>query len=282
MLRAKHSYREGVHGERGVRMNIVAAMNKKGGVGKTITVANLGVALAEKGMRVLLVDFDPQGDLSRSFGVGPDDSAVRVEDLLAGAGSPESAAIVIPDIPGRGSLRLLAASPALRAQTHRLMDTQAGALSAALDAFNGDVDLCLMDTPAGENPFSAAALIACDDVLVPILPGFNEVNALGRVLDELEAEAERGGSPVGLLGVLFVNCDPRWKTLKEYRMHLREQDIDTFQTPVPRHQPVTDHARYGLPTIMLDPDSSVAMAYRTLAGDVALRLIAENRLELAA
>ena len=73
-----------------------------------------------------------------------------------------------------------------------------------------------------------------------------------------------------------MNADSRWRSTKEYGRHLQamaaEQRLALFDTIIPRHQPVTDHARYGLPTVWLRPASSVAVAYRALAEEVEGRL----------
>jgi chromosome partitioning protein len=79
-----------------------------------------------------------------------------------------------------------------------------------------------------------------------------------------------------MLGVLVLNADARWRSTKEYGSHLAamaaEQRLALFDTVIPRHQPVTDHARFGLPTVWLRPSSSVAIAYRALAHEVTGRL----------
>jgi chromosome partitioning protein len=75
-----------------------------------------------------------------------------------------------------------------------------------------------------------------------------------------------------------LNADPRWRSTKEYGGHLAtmasEERLALFETAIPRHQPVTDHARYGLPTVWLRPASTVAVAYRRLAEEVRERLVA--------
>src|SRR3954452_16343302 len=104
-----------------------------------------------------------------------------------------------------------------------------------------------------------------------MLPGCHELRAVTRVLDVLDERASQEATPVHLLGVLVVNADPRWRTTREYAEHLAAMaladEIALFDVMVPRHQPVTAHAtRYGLPTTLLRPRSTVALAYRALAG----------------
>lgn len=256
----------------------IAVVNAKGGVGKTLTVANLGPALAARGLRVLLLDFDPQADLSASWGIEDDYLGVRVEQLLADPALDPRDAYVELSVPdgASGRLGLLPASLELRGRTAQLLED--GALLGMLDAYRDVVDVILVDTPAGESVFSAQALVAADEVLVPLLPGYHEVRALQRVLDEIDRQADIGGTTVGLLGVLFVNAEGRWRTMKAYLPHLDEdEDLGVFETIVERHQPVTDHARWGKPTLLLKRRNRVSRAYEELAGEVIARLAARRR-----
>lgn len=255
----------------------IAVVNSKGGVAKTLTVANLGPALAARGLRVLLIDFDPQADLSASWSVEDDYAGLRVEQLLDDPGlDPIDAWIELP-IPesGTGRLGLLPTSRQLKGQTAQLLEHHV--LVGVLDAFRDAVDVILVDTPAGESVFSAEALVAADEVLVPVLPGYHEVRALQRVLDEIDRQAEAEGTTIGLLGVLFVNAEGRWKTMKSYLPHLGDdEDLGVFSTIVERHQPVTDHARRGKPTLLLKSRNRVSRAYEQLADEVIVRLAARS------
>ena len=118
--------------------------------------------------------------------------------------------------------------------------------------------------------------MAADAAIVPLLPGYHELRALTRALDVLDERAEGAKTRLTLLGALVLNADPRWRSTKEYGSHLAamadEHRLALFDTVIPRHQPVTDHARYGLPTVWLRPASTVAVAYRQLADEVAARL----------
>lgn len=255
-------------------MTRIAVLSHKGGVGKTITAANVAGALAVRGLSVLMVDFDPQADLSASWGVEEDHDAPRIEALLAAADGRSRAGAIVDVTPPacRGRLGLLAAGGALRAQTGPLIAGPPERLSALLDGLAHGIDVTLIDTPAGETIFGAQAMVAASQVIVPLLPGYHELRALTRVLDGLDRQTERLETDISLLGVLVVNADLRWRTTREYRAHLDGEAIPLFDGVVPRRQAVTGHARYGQPTVLLDPDHAVAAAYQRVADEVIVRL----------
>ena len=247
-------------------------MSEKGGVAKTLTVANLGPALAARGLRVLLVDFDPQGDLSASFGVEDDDQLVRVEELLAGGHDADGALVDVAPAGLAGRLWLLAASRELRGQTARLLRGAGDGLAGLLDAIDTPTDVVLVDTPAGETIFAAQAIVAAAEIIVMVLPGYHELRALTRLLDSIDRQSEAAGSDVSLLGVLIANADARWRTTRDYAAHLAAEGLPLFGTVIPRRQAVTGHARYGAPTILLEPGNAVAHAYAAVAGEIVDRL----------
>jgi chromosome partitioning protein len=256
----------------------IAVLSQKGGVGKTVTVGNLGVGLAELGLRVLMVDFDPQADLSASFGLDEDDPRPRIEQFLGGRDGCIGDAVCDVQIDGgEGRLALLpTAYEELRRQTARLLDGSRRDLADLLESVRTEFDVALIDTPAGDTVFGRQAMVAADEVIVPMLPGYHELRALTRVLDLIDERADQEATRVQLLGVLLLNADQRWRTTREYGEHLaamaREQEIALFDVVIPRHQPVTGHARYGQPTTLLRPRSTVALAYRELAREVVDRV----------
>lgn len=263
-------------------MIVLTVLSQKGGVGKTITVANLAAAFALEGLRVLMVDFDPQSDLSASWGIGDDEDRLRVDDVLLDPEIAVEDALIDLTPPGAPALKLLPASRRLRTLTSRLLSGDMGELSRLLDATDGPFDLVVIDTPAGETVFGAQAIRASHETIVTLLPGYNEIRALHRVLDDIDAQADQVGVDLGLLGVLLVNVDPRWKSTREYAAALRDEDVALLETIIPRRVGVTAHARYGRPTILLEPDSRVGCAYRDTAREVLGRLQAHHGLRFAA
>lgn len=258
-------------------MVTIAVLSQKGGVGKTLTTSNLAAGLTDQGLRVLIVDFDPQADLSASWGVEEDDGRPRVEDSIANTSQdPREAIVRLPVELGRAAVALLpTAYERLRRQTARLLGGE-GQLARLIEPLTAEFDVTVIDTPAGDTVFGRQAMAAADFAIVPMLPGFHELRAMTRALDLIESRSCEERTSLELLGVLLVNADPRWRSTKEYARHLdamaEADEISLFDSVIPRHQPVTEHARFGLPTIWLRPNSSVAVAYRQLALEVGQRL----------
>lgn len=262
-------------------MHRVLVWTGKGGTGKTTTVANTAPELAGLGYRVLMVGFDPQGDLESTFGVDDDDpGVVRVEQLLGGGIDPRDAPVSIElQGTGQGNLRLLASSSDLNAATAAVARRNFEDLDRLLDAFD-DVDVALIDTQGAFSPLSHTAARAADSVLFCMEPGYYEYRALARRLADLEELERDEGWAVTPLGVLFVRCDARSRHMREYREHFADADsfggeaLYVFEAHTRQQSSVRDHPRLEQPTVVAEPASNVAADYRAFAAELVERMAA--------
>lgn len=250
----------------------------KGGTGKTTTVANVGPELARLGYRVLMVGFDPQGDLEVTFGIeNGDRSIVRVEQLLGGGIDPRTAAVTIPVEGAQGTLQLLPCSEDLNGAIAGLARRGFQDLDVILEAFADEIDIALIDTQGALSPISHTAARAADSVVFPLEPGTYEFDALARRLEELEDIKRDEGWAIAPLGVLFVRTDGRSVRMREFRDHLADPEafgepLHVFETHTRQQSSVRDHPRLGLPTVLAEPDSNVADDYRRFARELVERI----------
>ncbi|RYJ07517.1 MAG: ParA family protein, partial [Actinomycetales bacterium] len=158
----------------------ISVVNQKGGVGKTTTVASLGAALTERGQRVLLVDLDPQGGLTFSLGIDPEDVDVTIGEVLLGKAKPDDAIVVTDDgmhlLPS--NITVTQAEEALVNRTGREQR-----LRVALDKVADDYDWILIDCPPTLGVLTVGALSASQKVLIPLQAETLAHRSVGQLLD---------------------------------------------------------------------------------------------------
>ena len=235
-------------------MFIVAFNTGKGGTGKTTSAANIAVAAAEMGCSVLAVDFDPQADLTVTFGIDEDDTAiVRVEQLLSGGIDPVGAALEVQSPALTGRLRILPTSEALIAQRAAIARRQFSDLERILDAFGDDTDLVLVDIPGSLTEHTYAGFRAADAVLLPLEPGVNEFRGIMRRLGDLESFGCEQGLHTACLGALFVRTPVRSRDMREFRESVDDAGVPVFDAHTRNQGAVRNDARRGGPTLLVHP-----------------------------
>jgi chromosome partitioning protein len=251
---------------------VIVLANHKGGVTKTTSTANLGAMLAEAGQRVLIVDCDPQANLSEAFGWGEDLPGERLEDLLA---HPDAAhrytpphalrPDVAPDLGWRERLRIIPCTDALADVAADLPGTVGDGyemrLRQILEPLRSQFDLVLLDTPPGLGNLSGMAVLAADGLLIPALAADLDVRGAGKLYDLVEAEVPG----LRILGVLLAASERRWRVTRDAAARMDADEMHVLPMHVPRAVRVASAPRYRAPTAVLEPDSMVSHAYRQLA-----------------
>jgi len=189
-------------------VKVLAVANQKGGVAKTTTVHSLGVALAEQGKQVLLVDLDPQACLTFSLGFDPDDLGTSLHDVLV---RRAKMADVRREVPGVEGLSVIPATIDLAgAEVHLLSRTgREHVLARALQPILSDHDVVLIDCPPSLGVLTINGLTAAEVVLIPLQCEALSHRGVGQLLETIEDVRQFANDKLGVLGVIPTMYDGR-------------------------------------------------------------------------
>lgn len=258
-------------------MPIIAVANQKGGVGKTTSTLNLGAALQEAGKRVLLVDMDPQGNLSVAAGIIDIDTVYpSVGDLLALAARGRTSSA--PGIEGAivkspSGMDVVPANASLSAAELGLVSAlnRESALAALLKPVEDKYDYILIDCLPSLGLLAINALRAAHGIVIPVQADFLAMQGLAQIFETIAAVREQLNPDLNILGVLLTLVDQRTAhsrdVVKVVRSSLAGQ-VNVFQTEVRLHVALKETAKAGRSILEYDGHSPSAQAYRNLAREV--------------
>nr|WP_308250898.1 ParA family protein [Nonomuraea rhizosphaerae] len=250
---------------------VVAMVNQKGGVGKTTTTINLGAALAEYGLKVLLVDFDPQGALCIGLGINPNSLEMSAYNLLMD--KHISAEEVLLQT-GVENLDLVPCNIDLSAAEVQLV-TEVGreyVLGRALKPLLPHYDVCLIDCQPSLGLLTVNALACAHGIIVPLECEFFALRGVALLMDTIAKVQERINSDLVIEGLLATMYDARTLHGREVVESLMGAFGDkVFHTVINRTVRFPDSTVAGEPITTFDPSSLGAAAYRELAREVLSR-----------
>jgi chromosome partitioning protein len=180
---------------------VVALLNQKGGVGKTTSTANLGAAFARLGKRVLLIDLDPQSNLSMHFGVEAEPTQPSVYDLLVGDGI-DAASVIVKAREGLDFMPAVTELALVEGELAQQPDMQR-TLERAVAPVAGDYDLILLDCPPSLGVLSVNALTMADEVFVPMLAHYLALRGLEKLLETVHMVSQGLNPRLRVTGVLL-------------------------------------------------------------------------------
>lgn len=249
---------------------VIACANQKGGVGKTTTVLSIGSYLALDGLRVLVVDSDPQGNATSGLGVEREALSASVYDILVGdievatvvqATSVENLFILPSDRSLAGAEVELVP---MRARERRLR-------RALREAVRG-YDFVLLDCPPSLGLLTVNALTAADSVLIPLQCEYYALEGLSQLMSTVDLIREHLNPSLVLKGVVLTMHDSRTAlagdVATEVRRHLGDRVFDTI---VPRSVRLAEAPSYGRPIVQYSGGSRGALAYRSVAAELLRR-----------
>ena len=246
---------------------IVALVNQKGGVGKTTTAISLGAYLAEAGQRVLLVDTDPQGNASSGLGIRPQDVQVGTYEVMIGKTELNTAIATTP----HQNLHLLPANQALAGANVELVDVENREfrLSKALEAARSQYNVILIDAPPSLGLVTINALVAADEVLIPVQSEYYALEGLSQLLQTIELVRTNLKPALALLGAVITLHDRRTKLASDVAREIRQYfPGKVFDTEIPRNVRLSEAPSYGKSILEYEPWSKGARAYRALATEL--------------
>ena len=244
--------------------NVIVLANQKGGVAKTTTTLNLGVALHEKGHRVLVIDLDPQGNLTMSQGMNPDAIDRSMFDVLVHR-IPISDIIKTVEVDvAVASIDLAGAELALSALIGRER-----ALEKALVEVRDRYDYILIDTPPSLGLLTINAFVAADGVIVPVQCEYLSLRGLVQLENTLAMVRENLNTKVHVMGIVPTMYDGRTLHAREAIEILEEHFGDlVYETRIRKTVRYAEAPVKGSSVLRYDPSGAAAQAYRDLAKEV--------------
>jgi chromosome partitioning protein len=251
--------------------------NQKGGVGKTTSAVNIGAALAMGGLRTLIIDLDPQGNASTAFGVARDEVNGMYEVIIKDLPIKD----VALKVPGYPALEIIPATQSLANAEVELVPLVARELrlKKALTNYLNEAanrgerfDYVIIDCPPSLGLLTINALVAADELLIPIQCEYYSLEGLSLLLHTVSLIQEHLNQNLKLTTIVLTMFDGRTRLANnvadEIRKHYPKELIDI---PIPRAVRVSEAPSYGQTVMTYDPGSNGADAYARVAREIALR-----------
>ncbi len=253
---------------------VIAICNQKGGVAKTTTAISLGAALAAKGKKVLLVDFDSQANLTKGLGIRqslPKNVATLIYSEINDNEYKTIDAIVktnesVDVLPASIALAALEISVAMAMQREYL-------LKRVLLEVKDYYDYIIIDTLPSLGMFYINVLAAADEVLIPLIPSFYEIEAVKQLVESIKRVAKPGGvnPALKIAGIIKTISEGNLNIEKDAVAALKSmcgEGIKIFNTNIPKNVKVKEAAAVGESIIKYAPESKAALAYKALCDEI--------------
>ena len=249
---------------------IFTVANQKGGVGKTTTTVNIAAAMAMCGLRVLVIDLDPQGNASTALGVEHRDSAGVYEVLMGNSSMSE----VIKKVAGFPALDCVSSNTSLANAEINLVSMVARELQlkAAIDEVSANYDYIFIDCPPSLGLLTINAFAASKELLIPIQTEYYALEGLSQLLETYSVVKKRLNPNLNLSTIVLTMFDSRTRLSNDVAANVRSHfPNELIDIPIPRAVRVSEAPSYNQTVMTYDPLSPGAIAYMQVAREIAER-----------
>ncbi|WP_032139274.1 ParA family protein [Rickettsia tamurae] len=248
-------------------MKVIAIVNQKGGVAKTTTTVNLATAFAAVNKKILVIDLDPQGNSSTGFGISQQQRKNTIYQVLTNLIELKDA-IISTDIP---NLEIITSNTNLSAAELDLTELKDREyiLMKLLEEIKILYDYIIIDCPPSLNLLTVNALVASDEVLIPMQCDFYSLEGLSHLLKTIEIIEKKLNPKIKIAGILFTMYDKRNRLTEQVEDDVRKCLGElVFKTVIPRNIKLSEAPSYGKPAIVYDYKCSGAVAYIELTKEI--------------
>ncbi|MEV4558800.1 ParA family protein [Kitasatospora sp. NPDC049285] len=262
---------EGLPRPAATRVMVVA--NQKGGVGKTTTTVNMAASLAMHGLRVLVIDLDPQGNASTALGIDHHAEVPSIYDVLV-EGRP-LAEVVQPVVDVEGLFCCPATIDLAGAEIELVsLVARESRLQRAIAGYEQPLDYILIDCPPSLGLLTVNALVAGQEVLIPIQCEYYALEGLGQLLRNVELVRAHLNPALHVSTILLTMYDARTRLASQVAEEVRTHfENEVLATAIPRSVRISEAPSYGQTVLTYDPGSSGALSYLEAARELALRAV---------
>lgn len=249
---------------------VIAIANQKGGVGKTTSTINLSASMALKGMRILVIDCDPQGNATSGLGIDKRTVENSIYELIIDA--CEIKECIMPS--AVKNLEVIPSSVDLAGAEIELIGNSGKdfILKNKIDEVRDNYDYIFIDCPPALNTLTVNALTTADSVLVPIQCEFYALEGLSQLIYTIDLIKARLNAKLEIDGIVFTMYDGRTnlslQVVESVKNNLKQ---NIYNTMIPRNVRLAEAPSYGLPICMYDGRSSGAVAYDRLAEEILIK-----------